>query len=228
MTDWAAAARRLVRGSSTASLATLSHRLGGYPFGSVVSFVPDSLARPVILMSGLAEHTANLRADARASLLVQQRCEDPQAAARVTLVCDARPLDADPSFVERHVRYLPQSARLLELGDFRFMLLAPVAVRFIAGFGAIGWVEIGDYAPPWTEPAESEARIIAAFRRENAELLETLAGTGVGSEDAEVELLGLDCDGVDLRARGERLRIDAPSPAASVADLARLLKQLTQ
>src|SRR3954470_24471569 len=105
MNKWASDARRFVRRSEHGVLATVSARLGGYPFGSVVSYVPDVFACPVVLISRLAEHTANLQADARCSLLVQQSASDPQASARVTLVCDAHALEADAQIVERHVKY---------------------------------------------------------------------------------------------------------------------------
>ena len=59
-------------------------------------YAPDERGRPVSLISGLAMHTQNLEADPRASLLVAppEVTEDPLAAARVTLLGDARRLAA--------------------------------------------------------------------------------------------------------------------------------------
>ncbi len=65
------AARRYLRHHRHGMLSTLSKKLGGYPFGSVVAYVTDHAACPVILISRLAEHTQNIEADPRVSLLVR-------------------------------------------------------------------------------------------------------------------------------------------------------------
>ena len=44
----------------------------GYPFGSVVSYGLDESGEPLFVISQLAEHTRNLGADPRASLLVTE------------------------------------------------------------------------------------------------------------------------------------------------------------
>jgi putative heme iron utilization protein len=56
-------------------------RHGGYPFGSLVPYVLDHDGRPIILVSRLAEHTKNIEADARVSLLAHDAVE-----ARASLV----------------------------------------------------------------------------------------------------------------------------------------------
>ncbi|HEV2007255.1 MAG TPA: pyridoxamine 5'-phosphate oxidase family protein, partial [Burkholderiales bacterium] len=84
-----AAARRYLRSRRSGVLATISVKLDGYPFGSVVPFVLDHAACPVILISRLAEHTKNIGADPRVSLLVHDLTDDSQGAARVTLVGNA-------------------------------------------------------------------------------------------------------------------------------------------
>ncbi|HEX3171590.1 MAG TPA: pyridoxamine 5'-phosphate oxidase family protein, partial [Burkholderiales bacterium] len=90
-------ARRYLRRFRHGVLSTLSKKFAGYPFGSVVPCVTDHAARPVILISGLAEHTKNIAADARVSLLVRDADIDPQEGARLTLIGDARPAGADGS-----------------------------------------------------------------------------------------------------------------------------------
>src|SRR5436190_56526 len=88
-----AEARRYLRARHGGVLSTVSRKFPGYPFGSVVPFVLDQQAQPVILVSALAEHTRNLAADARCSLIVQEPgIEDMQAAARLTCVADAETL----------------------------------------------------------------------------------------------------------------------------------------
>src|SRR5678810_266161 len=69
---YAERARTLVHVARTGALTTLSRRLPGHPFGSVMPYASDERGRPVVLISGLAMHTRNLGADPHASLLVAQ------------------------------------------------------------------------------------------------------------------------------------------------------------
>jgi putative heme iron utilization protein len=89
MSSSALEARRFVRRHHHGVLATLSKRLGGAPFASVCPFITDHHARPVFLISGLAEHTRNLAADPRASLIVHPCADNMYTAGRVTLTGQA-------------------------------------------------------------------------------------------------------------------------------------------
>src|SRR6187549_4199474 len=60
--------KALLRGTRTATLATLD-RNTGHPFASLVNVATDLDGAPLILVSRLATHTANLEVDGRASLL---------------------------------------------------------------------------------------------------------------------------------------------------------------
>src|SRR6202158_2136334 len=70
------------------SLSTLSRKQPGLPFGSVMPYGLDEHGRPIFLISTMAMHTQNLKADPRSSLLVTQDDADgdPLGASRVTLV----------------------------------------------------------------------------------------------------------------------------------------------
>ncbi|MDF2696498.1 MAG: hugZ, partial [Labilithrix sp.] len=89
-------ARELVARSKTATLATLlAHDESSppYPFGSLVTTATDERGRPLLLLSSLAEHTKNLRACPRASLLyADHSADDPLAGPRVTLVGNVVPV----------------------------------------------------------------------------------------------------------------------------------------
>src|SRR5262249_26288050 len=92
---YAERARTLAHLGRTGTLATLSRRHPGHPFGSVMPYALDVEGRPLLLISAMAMHTQNLEADARASLLVTQPdwSGDPLAAGRLTLMGQARRLD---------------------------------------------------------------------------------------------------------------------------------------
>jgi len=126
-------------------LATLSASRGGWPFASVAPYALSQTGEPLLLLSRLAEHTRNLRADSRASLLVQDHASlaDPQAGARITILGQLEasvPPELAParqSYLDRH----PQAAEYLQLGDFELYVLRIREARFIGGFGDMGWID---------------------------------------------------------------------------------------
>ncbi|HEY6766207.1 MAG TPA: pyridoxamine 5'-phosphate oxidase family protein, partial [Candidatus Sulfotelmatobacter sp.] len=102
--------RTLVYLGRIGSLSTLSRKLPGFPFGSVMPYGLDASGRPIFLISTMAMHTQNLQADPRASLLVTQpdASGDPLGASRVTLIGNAQIIpqsevaDARALYLERY------------------------------------------------------------------------------------------------------------------------------
>ena len=64
--------RTLISLASIATLSTLSKKHSGFPFGSLMPYALDSVGRPIFLVSSMAMHTQNLKADSRCSLYVGQ------------------------------------------------------------------------------------------------------------------------------------------------------------
>jgi len=120
-------------------LATLAVRREGWPFASIAPYALTGEGEPLLLLSDLAEHTRNLKADPRASLLVQEATDgDPQAAARLTLLGAVEVVD-DADAAQRYVSAHPEARGYLEM-DFRMYALRVSEARFIAGFGDMGWI----------------------------------------------------------------------------------------
>src|SRR5690606_12626919 len=85
--------RTLAASRTEGALSTLALDPAGHPYGSYVVYAMVG-ASPVFLISKLAEHTKNLEADPRASLLVvepEREGEEALARGRVTLVGECRP-----------------------------------------------------------------------------------------------------------------------------------------
>lgn len=184
------AVRQLLRTARCGALGTLSLAVPGYPFVSLVNFVPDFRLRPVFLLSGLAEHTRNLRVDARASLMLAEGGTHPLEQARLTLLGEVAGFEPDEAERRRFLRYSPESADYLQLGDFRFFRLEPVRLRFIGGFARMGWSDPLVPAAWLTEAEEGGLR----------DELARLAPVGVG-------VLGLDEEGLDVRIAGAIRRL---------------------
>ncbi|HLZ25782.1 MAG TPA: pyridoxamine 5'-phosphate oxidase family protein [Chloroflexota bacterium] len=137
--------RALLDTETSGVLATLSARRDGWPFASVAPYALSDAGEPLLLLSRLAEHTRNLQADARASLLVQDHASlsEPQAGARVTILGQIDTV-VEPELQSARRRYLdrhPQAAAYLELGDFQLYVLRVREARFIGGFGDMGWMD---------------------------------------------------------------------------------------
>jgi putative heme iron utilization protein len=221
-------ARRYLRRHHAGVLATLSKRLGGYPFGSVVPFILDHDAQPVVLVSRLAEHTKNMAADPRASLLVHDVAEDVQTAARLTLVGDAAPVPEPATVAARYLRRFPDAQGLLDLGDFTFWRLRAVFVRHVAGFGAIRSITPQSFAPPENRLAEVEDEIVAHMNVDHGGTLRGYCHHATGVEPSSAVLIGIDCDGLDVRADGALIRIEFDTPVTNAGKAREVLAELAR
>lgn len=137
--------RALLEQETSGVLATLSARRDGWPFASVAPYALSEAGEPLLLLSQLAEHTRNVQADARASLLVQDHASlaDPQAGARITILGRIEAV-VEPDLTSAQRRYLdrhPQAATYLQLGDFQLYVLRVGEARFVGGFGDMGWID---------------------------------------------------------------------------------------
>src|SRR5579863_10254585 len=83
--DPAQLARSLLRRSRQGALATLQAGSGD-PYCSLVNVASHADGSPILLISRLALHTRNLLADARVSLMLDERIEgDPLEGSRIML-----------------------------------------------------------------------------------------------------------------------------------------------
>ena len=193
----------LLHRSADAALATQSVAVPGYPFASALPFATDERHRPILLISRLAEHTQNLAADARASLLVHLPMQDGDMA-RATLVGSVGPIEPEPLLRERYLRYQPKGADFLQLGDFRFFRMEPVQARIIGGFGQASWLA-----------GERLTEACPLTLAQERTVLDALAA----NVPAGVELLGVDSFGVDYWQGGERRRVAFAAGAATADSL---------
>jgi putative heme iron utilization protein len=224
-----AEARRFLRHLRYGVLSTLSRKFGGYPFASVTPYVLDHAAHPVILVSKLAEHTRNMDADSRVSLLVRDAGDDVQAGARLTLIGNAgRASDATEALHARYLNYVPDAGRLIALGDFSFYRIEPLQLRFIGGFGAIHWIAAESYAPPANEFAAKEEAILAHMNADHAQTLRNYCRFYHRREAMTATMIGIDCDGFDVRADREILRFDFEQTLTNGADARAALVTMAQ
>jgi len=211
-------ARHHLRRHHHAVLGTVSLALPGYPFVSIVPYVLDEHAWPVILISRLAEHTRNVTADARVSFFSHEAGADVQAGARVTLMGKARLLEHPNPGTERYFRYFPQARHYQEALDFDFYRIEPVTLRIIAGFARVHWISREAYTVAADAIARDEMSIIDHVNTHHSDDLQHYCATAAGAKTTDARLVGVDGEGFDIRAGDDILRADfEPLPGNDVS-----------
>jgi len=201
-------ARKFLRSTRSAVLSTHSARLPGYPFGSMTPFVLDHDGNPLILISTIAEHTKNIQANPRVSLIAfDPGAVDMQAGERLTLVGDAEPTPKDDAPLRtRYLRYFPQAEQYFDMHDFLFHRITVQQARYIGGFGKIHWIEGSLLRPEENHLARQESDIIGHMNADHADSLRSYCRHWYGLAPASAEMLGIDTDGFDVQADGKILR----------------------
>jgi putative heme iron utilization protein len=198
--------RTLIALTSIGTLSTLSRKHSGFPFGSLMPFALDAAGRPIFLISNMAMHTQNLKADPRCSLFVGQANADgdPLGAARATLIGVAEPVPASELSSVREV-YLARhenSRYWVDFSDFSFFRLQSVDLYYVGGFGVMGWVEASEYQDASPDPlAGAASGILAHMNADHVDSMILLARSYAGVEAAEATMTSVDRLGFTLRLK---------------------------
>lgn len=222
---------RLLRGRSMAALATLD-REHGEPYASLVQLAVDHDARPLLLISDLADHTANIRRDPRVSVLLDgtQGWKAPLAGPRASIQGLAVP-DERPEALRRYTARHPDAAMYAGFKDFHLFRVEVTRAHLVAGFGQIHWLAPERFLPEPGSSAElaaAEPEILEHMNSDHRDAVQLYATLLGASGDGWV-MTGVDRDGADLRREAEVLRLAFDKPAASAeavrVELVRLVKR---
>ena len=200
----ARAARQLLRAHRYGALSTLSKKFDGHPFGSITPYLVDHDGSLLILVSALAEHTKNMLHDPRVSLITHNQ-DDPhiQTQGRITVVGNAVADHDRDRCGKRYLRHFPEAQTYFDMPDFNFFRIAPLALRYIGGFGDIHWVKAENYRLARYPLIDEEDKLLDEINRNQRAALTAQYAQADGSE---VTLIGVDCDGFDLRAGNKTWR----------------------
>src|SRR4029078_6822533 len=127
------AAKTLMREARSGALGTLMAGSGD-PYCSLVNIATAAHGAPLLLISKLAVHTKNILADARVSLMLDERKEgDPLQGARVMLMGRAERTDNEDDR-RRYLAYQPEAEMFAGFGDFGFYRIVLSSAHLVAGF----------------------------------------------------------------------------------------------
>jgi heme iron utilization protein len=224
--------RRLMRRSTRVTLGTLE-REGGAPYASWAMVALDQDATPLLLLSDLADHTRNLKADSRMSLLFDGTLDAavPLAGERATVQGRAGAI-SDERLSARHVARHPDAAGYAGYRDFNVYRVSVERAHLVAGFGRIHWVRAEevtlDRGVVGTLPSQ-EREVLDHMSADHADAVQLYANRLLSRGGAGWVMTGLDPDGCDLRRGCEtaRLGFDEPVRDAEGArvELVRLVRR---
>jgi heme iron utilization protein len=206
-----AVAKELLRVTRAGALATID-RNTGHPFSSLVNVATDVNGSPLILVSRLSTHTANIEVDPRASVLLASTGKgDPLAHPRLTVLGTFAAIahDAPDSarvrrrFLSRH----PKSRLYAGFADFTFWRLQVVSAHLNGGFARAADLKASDIMADLegaAEIIEIEESAVQHMNADHPDAVRLYATKLIGETDGPWEVTGLDPDGLDL-ALGDRI-----------------------
>jgi heme iron utilization protein len=230
-------ARTLMHLGRTGTLSTQLRKHAGFPFASVAPYGLDALGRPSFLISTMAVHTQNLLADPHSSLLVTQPgwTEDPLAGARLTLVGTVAPVPSEdlPATREDYLARHENARYWVDFDDFGFYRFEVEDLYYVAGFGAMGWVDAAAYCSAAPDPlADHAAGILDHMNADHADALVLYSKTFGGVDAEEATMTGIDRMGFRVRVRsGDRmqgLRINFPREVRTPMDARTVLVEMVR
>ena len=223
-----AVAKELLRGIRAGTLATLD-RNTGHPFASLVNIATDADGSPVILVSRLSTHTANIEVDGRASILLAAVGKgDPLAHPRLTALGVLEKSD-EPRLRRRFLARHPKAELYASFADFSFWRLAMVSAHLNGGFARAADLVAKDVLTDLAgadELIEAEDGAIAHMNADHAEAVRLYATRLLGEPDGRWQVTGIDPDGLDLALGDRTARLAFPARVTGAASLRAALKQL--
>jgi putative heme iron utilization protein len=233
--------RTLLHLSSVATLSTISRKQPGFPFGSLMPYALDPAGRPLFLISNMAMHTQNLKADPRASLFVSHPSPDGDVlgAARVTVVGNVLQLSEaeKPEAQDLYLKAHPSSQYWVNFTDFAFFRLDPVDIYYVGGFGVMGWVTAPDYLAASPDPlADAAQGILDHMNADHADALILLARVHAKLEAETATMISVDRLGFHVRVqtaegmKGARIPFlrEVANPAETRSILVEMVRQARQ
>ncbi len=222
------AAKRLMREARSGALATLMTGSGD-PYCSLVNVATATDGAPLLLISRLALHTKNILADARVSLMLDERKPgDPLEGARVMLMGRA----AKTESADARRRYLarqPEAAVFADFGDFAFYEVTLKGVHLVAGFGRIVDLKPADVLVDVAGAdalIAAEPEVLAHMNADHADTCRLYATKLLGAPDGDWRCVGCDPEGLELQFGRLGLRLPFPQRVTQPGVLRAVLKQI--
>ena len=221
-------ARRILRQIGIGALGTLD-RNTGHPVTTLVTVGLHDDLSPVLLVSKLSSHTANLEQDGRASLLLSEIGKgDPLAHPRLTvlgsfgLVTDeAERAGLRQRFLLRH----PKSALYIDFGDFSFWRMQVASGHLNGGFARAADLSASALLLDWTDADDLREAALSAIAHMNEDHHDavSLIARQAGAKEGRWRMVGLEPTGMTLMEGAETLVVPFPEKITTAEALRNIL-----
>lgn len=224
-------ARELIRRRLKGALATID-RTTGYPYSSLVTLATEADGAPLFLISTLAQHTQNIIADSRASILFDgtDGYGDPLEGGRVSVFGRAEKTSEEQArsrFIARH----PSADMYVDFADFDFYRLRLEGAHFVGGFGRIHDLQPADLVADLTGADEllaAEGEIVEHMNADHSDAVELYATRLLGASPGAWRMTGCDPEGCDLALGEVALRLPFSERVASPQAIRKTLAALAR
>jgi putative heme iron utilization protein len=224
-------AKELLRATRSGSLATLD-RNTGHPFCSLVNVATDVDGSPLILVSQLSTHTANIEVDPRASVLLASTGKgDPLAYPRLTTLGAFEKIERGSPEEGRIVRrYSARHPKNMYAGfaDFGLWRLKVVSAHLNGGFARAADLKASDLMTDLAdaqEMVEIEESAVEHMNSDHADAVRLYATKLLGQADGAWRVTGVDPDGLDLALGDRNARMPFPARMVSGTALRKVLAE---
>ena len=222
------AAKKLMREGRSGALATIMTGSGD-PYCSLVNVATAPDGAPLLLLSKLALHTKNILADARASLMLDERKDgDPLEGARVMLMgtlAATNDVATRTAYLRRH----PEAEMYAGFADFSFYRMAVKGAHLVAGFGRIVDLAPRDILTDVSDAEEllaAEEGAIGHVNADHPEGCRHYATKLLAGPEGDWQCVGIDPEGIELQLGRAALRLVFPQRVTGPGPLRSMLKAL--
>src|ERR1041384_4239395 len=206
------AAKKLMREGRSGALATIMTGSGD-PYCSLVNVATAPDGAPLLFLSKLALHTKNILADARASLMLDERKDgDPLEGARVMLMgtlAATNDVATRTAYLRRH----PEAEMYAGFADFSFYRMAVKGAHLVAGFGRIVDLAPRDILTNVSDAEEllaAEEGAIGHVNADHPEACRLYATKLLAGPEGDWQCVGIDPEGIELQLGRAALRLVFP------------------
>jgi putative heme iron utilization protein len=225
--------RSLLRRSRQGALATLSVGSGD-PYCALANVASHPDGSPILLISRMALHTRNILADARVSLMLDERAPgDPLEGARIMLggIAQEASDSEKPLLRRRYLSVHPSAQVFVDFKDFSFFRIKPKGAHLVAGFGRITDLKPEQFLTDLSDAdgmLEAEEGAVAHMNADHLDALNLYATKLLHADAGDWRCTGCDPDGMDLQNGATVIRLDFPRRIVTPGALRQVLKELAE
>ena len=214
---------KLLRTSNEGVLTTISDKFEGYPFGSFITYITDRDRSVIIFASNLAEHTTNIKKNSKSCFTIFsiKDHENKQDNPRMSLLGDFNKVEDSrrEELKQKLKKHLPESDLYLELPDFNFYKMSVTNVRWIGGFGKIGWLNNDSWLKKDLEWIPAEKEIIEHMNQDHSKSIISTLSAQHNVKDKKAKMIELSIDGFYCESNNKIYFLNFKRPCFTVDEI---------